>query len=379
MSIAFVLGCSGPGGSPGEQGVGEYVPAPGDAWKVASPESMGVDAVLLQEAVEFAVENESEFGPDLEASLSARLATSAYPELLGPMKSRGGANGLILRGGVIVAEWGDTDRVDMTFSVTKSVLSSLAGLALDRGLIRDVSDPISEYVPNDSGLFDGEHNGKITWEMLLQQRSEWEGSLWGKPDVADRRRGADRDIQEPGTFWEYNDVRVNLAALSLLHVWRRPLPEVLADEVMGPIGASTDWEYHGYDDSFAEVDGLTVKSVSGGGHWGGGLWIGSRDLARLGHLYLREGRWGDAGILSPAWVEAATTSTEIQPNYGFMIWLNTGRQQYASAPASSFFFLGGGSNVVWIDPEHDVVAVVRWIEGSAVDGFIERVLRAVGQ
>ncbi len=376
--VALALGCSGSEAESNLMQAGEaYFPTPGESWRVVSPESVGMHTELLEEAVEFAIDNESEFGPDLEASLSARLATSAYPELLGPMKSRGGANGIIVKDGFIVAEWGDTDRVDMTFSVTKSVLATLAGLALDRGLIRDVSDPISEYVPTDSGLFEGEHNGKITWEMLLQQRSEWEGTLWGKPDVADRRRGADRELQEPGTFWEYNDVRVNLAALSLLHVWGRPLPEVLTEEVMDPIGASPDWEYHGYDESSVEVAGRMMHSVSGGGHWGGGLWIGSRDLARLGYLYLRDGQWEDEAILSQGWVREATTPTEIQPNYGFMIWLNTEQQQYASAPGSSFFFLGGGSNVVWIDPDHDLVAVVRWIEGSAVDGFIERVLAAV--
>lgn len=354
-------------------------PQPGSAWVATSPDRVGMDADLLAEAVTFAIASESAFGPDLAAALSERLAASAYPELLGPMQSRGGANGLIVKDGRIVAEWGDTDRVDMTFSVTKSVLATLAGLALDQGLIHDVADPIKGYVSDDSGLFDGEHNGMITWEMLLQQRSEWVGSLWGKPDAADRRRGIDRVLQEPGSFWEYNDVRVNLAALALLHVWGRPLPEVLAEQVMGPIGASTDWEYHGYDNSSVEIDGRTITSVSGGGHWGGGLWIGSRDLARLGYLYLRDGRWEDESILSPAWIRAATTPTQIQPNYGFMIWLNTERQQYSSAPESSYFFLGGGSNVVWIDPDHDLVAVVRWIDGSAVDGFIERVLAAVVQ
>jgi hypothetical protein len=60
-----------------------------------------------------------------------------------------------------------------------------------------------------------------------------------------------------------------------------------------------------------------------------------------------------------------------------MWWLNTGRKLFPSAPASSFFALGARDNVVWIDPEHDIVAVVRWIGPGATDGFIARVLAAV--
>ncbi|MCV4785205.1 hypothetical protein OFM36_37820, partial [Escherichia coli] len=77
--------------------------------------------------------------------------------------------------------------------------------------------------------FESENNKRITWEHLLRQTSDWEGTLWGKPDWADR---PDRDVSawlsrqrnEPGTAYEYNDVRVNLLALCLLNVWRRPLP-----------------------------------------------------------------------------------------------------------------------------------------------------------
>lgn len=354
-----------------------YFPGPGDAWESRAPEEMGFDATRLQEAVDYAVEHESDFGPDLESAMAERLAGDSLGEILGPMKARGPANGLILRGGYIVAEWGDTDRVDMTFSVTKSVLSTTAGLALDRGLIRDLQDPIRAYVPPETGLFESEHNAPITWHMLLQQRSEWEGTLWDKPDVADRRLGRDRALQEPGSLWEYNDVRVNLAALALLYVWRRPLPEVLSELVMDPIGASDTWQYHGYRNSYVTLDGESIQSVSGGGHWGGGLWISSRDQARFGYLHLRGGRWNGRQLLSEEWVEAATTPAEIKPTYGYMWWLNTGGGQYPSAPESSFFALGGGSNIVWMDPDHDLVAVVRWIDGPAVDGFMERVVAAL--
>src|SRR5690606_9886029 len=102
-----------------------------------------------------------------------------------------------------------------------------------------------------------------------------------------------------------------------------------------------------------------------------------RDMARFGYLYLRQGRWRDRQVLSREWVRMATTPTRIKPTYGYMWWLNTGRALYPSAPESAFFARGAGSNIIWICPDHDLVAVVRWIDEGAVDGFIQRVLAAI--
>jgi CubicO group peptidase (beta-lactamase class C family) len=186
-----------------------------------------------------------------------------------------------------------------------------------------------------------------------------------------------RTLQEPGTFWEYNDVRVNRASLALLRVWREALPGVLKREIMDPIGASDTWQWHGYRTSDVEVEGRTVTSVSGGGHWGGGLWISARDLARFGYLHLRRGRWIERQLLSKRWLDLALTPCDQNPSYGYMWWLNTNRRQWPSAPERSFAALGAGSNVVWVDPEHDLVVVLRWIESAAVDETLRRILAAI--
>ncbi len=147
---------------------------------------------------------------------------------VGPTRPRvGGVNGVLVRNGYVVAEWGDLNRVDMTFSATKSYLSTTVGIAVDGGLIRDVHDPVGDYVHD--GSFDSDHNSRITWHHLLNQTSDWSGVLWDKPDWADRPLGDKwdhhrREMREPGTYFKYNDVRVNLLALAALHVWRRPLP-----------------------------------------------------------------------------------------------------------------------------------------------------------
>ena len=272
------------------------------AWTPATPGETGCDPAALVAAASHAAEHETPWSRDLAQMVSGDFEERPpWNETLGPVRPRGGPNGLVLHRGQTVAEWGETARADMTFSVAKSYLSILAGLAWDRGLIRDPRDEVRLTV--DDGGFDPPHNAAITWHHLLQQTSEWEGTLWDKPDLIDRNRssggrpsrapkGSHRDLHQPGGFWEYNDVRVNRLSLALLRVWRRPLPEVFRELVMEPIGASPDWEWHGYRNSHVEIDGRRVQSVSGGGHWGGGVFIGARDQARIGLMLLRRGVWG---------------------------------------------------------------------------------------
>jgi CubicO group peptidase (beta-lactamase class C family) len=360
-----------------------YYPGPQDDWERRPAEAVGLDAAGLQQAMEFAIASESKTPRDLALNHPLSQAREPFDDPIGPFKPRGPQTGIIVRHGYLVAEWGEPKRVDMTFSVTKSFVSTAVGLAFDRGLVNNLDDKVQGYMPTEH--FESEHNRKITWDHLLRQTSDWEGTLWGKPDWADRPTGepatwTTRARSEPGTVYEYNDVRVNLLALAALHVWRRPLPQVLRELVMDPIGASSTWRWHGYDNSWVNVDGVMVQSVSGGGHWGGGLWISARDQARFGLLTLRGGRWKDRQVVSEKWIALARTPTPAEPTYGFMnFFLNTGRKLLPSAPESAYFHLGAGTNVIYCDPENDLVIVARWIERDAMDGVVQRVLAARGQ
>ncbi|MEJ7625088.1 MAG: serine hydrolase [Pyrinomonadaceae bacterium] len=291
----------------------------------------------------------------------------------------------------------------MSHSVTKSFLSTVVGLALDRKLIRSLQDKVVAYNTPVVGYREGQrydvaerfgssslidltatdHNQKITWEHLLRQTSDWEGTLWGKPDWADR---PDRDSGkwlnrlrgEPGAVYEYNDVRVNALALAALGVWRKPLPQVLKEGIMDEIGASNTWRWYGYENSFVVLDGQVVQSVSGGGHWGGGMFINAYDMARFGLLTERNGKWGNRQLLSAEFIRQAKTPTTVQPTYGFMNWfLNTDKKYYSNAPATAFVHIGNGTNMIYVDPDNDLVVVARWIEGNKINEFIGKVLASL--
>jgi CubicO group peptidase (beta-lactamase class C family) len=361
-----------------------YFPPRGD-WERRKPEDVGMDAARLQEAVDFSIASENPATKDmaLDLNLTFGMREPMY-RILGPTKPRGGMTGLVIRHGYVVAEWGEPSRVDMTHSVTKTFLSTVVGLAWHRGLVRSLDDRARDYMPTPD-LFASEHNAGITWEHLLRQTSDWSGTLWDIPDWADRPVGdrpadyPNRPMHEPGTFYKYNDVRVNLLALVTLNVWRRPLPQVLREYVMDPIGASNTWRWYGYDNSWVNIDGQMMQSVSGGGHFGGGMFINAWDMARFGYLFLHQGRWGDREIVPEKWIAMARTPGPANDTYGFMNWfLNTGRKPLPSAPESSVTFRGNGANIVYIDWEHDLVVVVRWIRGgSALDELLGKVIGAI--
>ena len=331
-----------------------------------------MDSGRVADAVKFAIASENPSNKDLAVELATTFgAREPFDTPIGPVKPRGAANGLITRHGYIVAEWGEPARVDMTFSVTKTFLSTVVGLAWQRGLIRDINDYARDYMPPQVDLFEAPHNQKIRWDDLLRQTSDWQGTLWGKPDWADRPEGdkpsewPNRRLWDPGTHYKYNDVRINVLALAALHVWRRPLPDVLREFVMEPIGASSTWRWYGYENSWIELDGRKIQSVTGGGHWGGGMFINAYDMARFGYLFLRNGRWNNSEIVSPKWIGLARTPGPANQEYGFCNWyLNPARKSVPSAPESSVTFRGNGQNIIYIDWDNDIVAVFRWIRND---------------
>lgn len=357
-----------------EPAASSYFP-PAQIWLRKAPADLGMDPAKLAEAVAYAQAHETERARDF----SDQQKTFGTPLGSLPTK-RAPTNGVVIYKGYVVAEFGDTNFVDPTYSVAKSMLSTVAGIAVRDGRIPNLEASVAQLV-NDGG-YASPHNAPITWRNHLQQESEWEGTIWGKNAnfIGHEDFGAGerkpRAIQPPGTYYEYNDARINRFALSLLRVFGKGVPEVFEEEVMKPIGASNTWKWVPYHNSYVDLDGKLVASVSGGTRWGGGMWINSWDMACFGYLWLRGGNWAGKQILPPAYVKAALTPSEHGPDYGYLWWLNTKGKNLPGLPPTSFAALGAGSNDIVVSPEHDLVIVWRWHAGNPAE-FAKRVIAAI--
>lgn len=318
-----------------------------------------------------------------------------YNRLRGPVHGRGPVSGVIRQKGIEIATWGEPDRPELTFSVAKTYLALLAGVAHGRGLLPDVHEPVVDRV---KGIgFESGHNRAITWAHLLEQTSEWEGTCFGLPDTVDRyraisydpkppagRKGDARPLKAPGTYWEYNDVRINQLSLALMHLFGAPLPEVFREAITAPIGASSTWRWEGYDDAWVDLTTASsgvrrVQSVPGGTHWGGGVSISARDQSLIGQLFLDGGRHGERQVLPAGWVEQMMQPGPLASFYGWLMWLNVDGRTFPGASTRSAFMFGAGGHYIWIEPEHDAVVVVRWIDPAQATAFVAQVAKAFGQ
>ena len=353
---------------------------PDKIWEEKSPESLGVNFKKLDEAIQFAINNENSVENDLRIAIIKSFGNEPDFRIKGPTKKRGNPNGLIIKNGYIIGKWGDIKRVDMTFSVTKSYLSTTAAIAFDKQLIT-LDEELVNYVWD--GKYDDPHNSQITWHHLLNQSSQWSGNLFGTYDWADRppqgltlEEIKKQSLLPPGKDYKYNDVRVNLLSYSLLNVFRVPLPKVLKKYIMDPIGASNTWRWYGYDESMQIIDGVEVQSVSGGGHFGGGMFISSEDHARFGLLFLRDGIWGDERLISSGWIKKMRLPSENNSSYGYMWWLNRGQRKWDGLPENIYYGSGFGGNYVVVVPDHDLVIVARWIDSSKIGELIKKVIES---
>jgi CubicO group peptidase (beta-lactamase class C family) len=315
-----------------------------------------------------------------------------FDRLRGPVHSRGPQSGVVRRHGAEIAAWGEPERADLTFSVAKTYLALLAGIAQGQGLLPDENERVSARLP-DIGFADSEHNRAVTWTHLLTQTSEWEGTCLGIPDTVDRWRkvaqdprpaggpkGGARPLHAPGTYWEYNDVRINQLALALLHLFRRPLPEVFLEQVLRPLGGGDGFAWQGYDDAWIDLPGVgRVPSVPGGSHWGAGVSISARDQARIGQLLLDGGVASGRRVIAADWIARMLAPCPIAPFYGRLVWLNRDGRAFPGLSARAAFMVGAGGHYVGLDPDLDAVIVLRWLDPAHAGATIARIAAALAR
>jgi CubicO group peptidase (beta-lactamase class C family) len=119
-----------------------------------------------------------------------------------------------------------------------------------------------------------------------------------------------------------------------------------------------------------------MQSVSGGGHFGGGLFINTLDMARFGLLFLRNGTWNHRVLISSKWVQTVHQPSPANKEYGYLWWMNSSRQWKDVSPLV-FYAAGAGGNYIVIDQEHDLLVVLRWMDDSKMGTFMNFVTRAL--
>ena len=343
----------------------------------------------LQEAIQFIEKCETPWSRDASPPWGIHeVDPPPYNRLYGPVHGRGPVSGVIFHKHVMLAEWGEPHKADLTFSVAKTYLALLAGIAFDQGLLPDVHEPVIQKCPGIG--FEGERLNKITWQHLLQQTSEWEGTCLGIPEQVDRYRwlnyqpgkadgikGDARPLGEPGSRFEYNDVRINQLSLALLHLFKRPLPEVFEEFFRKPLGCTGEFQWVGYEQGWTDVNGQRMMSVPGGSHWGGGVSISTMDQALIGMMLMGNGNFKGQQILSAKWLDMMQQSCDVASYYGYLIWLNKDGALFKDAPRSSWFALGAGSSVTWVDPKLELVCIMRWIDAPKTNDCIAHIMRAL--
>jgi CubicO group peptidase (beta-lactamase class C family) len=245
------------------------------------------------------------------------------------------------------------ESLQTSFSVAKSFVSTLVGIAIDEGLIGSIDDPVTDYVP-ELAARDPEFR-RITLRHLLTMSSGIryrEGSFPSFGDDAYTYYGVDlRDTalnrtrieQPPGLAWLYNNYNPLLLGLVLERATGMSVSDFMATRLWQPLGAEADatWSLDSESSGFEKMEsGLNARAV---------------DYARFGLLFLHDGQWNGTRIVSEDWVRAATgADTTSGPayryGYGYFWWLDVERP-------GRFYAQGKYGQYIYVAPDADAVVV----------------------
>jgi len=236
------------------------------------------------------------------------------------------------------------------WSVTKSVVSLLAGIASDRGTL-DLAAPIGRYLP--PGLGDAEHRAVTVTDLLTETSGLHIGAVNEgvtgvipiDPDSAVQALGVPFD-DPPGTAFAYSQRNVDLLSYVIELAVGEPLQRFAQRELFGPLGIERDDYYWARDRS-----GHTY----GYAH----LLIPPDDLAKLGLLLSNDGRWGRTQIVSRAYLRHARHPSATNSCYGYLFWVGSGCAEIPTfLPADTYQMSGVGLQDVFVIPSLDLT--VSW-------------------
>ncbi|MCL4177958.1 MAG: beta-lactamase family protein [Verrucomicrobia bacterium] len=298
---------------------------PGEQWPAKAPEEAGMDPALLAGARDYA------------------------------MSSCG--SGLIVRHGSAVMRWGDQRQTYDLKSSTKAIGVTAVGLALLDGKFRSLHEPASKYhsafgVPPAS-------NRELGWlERITLFHLATQTAGFDKPG------GYTELLFEPGAKWSYSDGGPNWLAECVTLAYGRDLEELMFERVFAPIGihrADLRWRANAYRPR--EIEGIARRE------FGAGIHANVEAMARIGYLYLRDGRWNRQPIV-PAWFVDAVRTVPcgvrglpvIKPeeygsasaHYG-LLWWNNADGTLPEVPRDAYWSWGLYDSLIVVIPSLDIV------------------------
>ena len=313
---------------------------PGEEWTKDTPESQGVDSRGLRTALRY---------------------------LAGHCKSDGLSEVIVIRNGVCIHEGSDTTRSHNIWSCSKSFTSTVLGLLIADGkcsldtLATEVDPKLERHYPTATLR----HFTTMTSGYSGEGRSRWndENADWSltpyKPEAP---------LYEAGKAYAYWDEAQMMLGRLLTMIGRREMNDYLNERVFEPMGMGrVEWGHEGEVDGIPICNGCTSVKLN------------ARQLARFGHLFLNEGRWGDRQLVPAEWVRQATRDqvdvflpvadtdrghVRGPGAYGFNWWVNGGENRMPLAPARTYYASGLNHNLLFVVPEWNMVVVRMGTDGN---------------
>ena len=308
--------------------------------------------------------------PDIEWEYASPAQSGFDPDKLDRARSwmgdQAGEQGyrvVIVRGGRIVAEWSrglDRDRRLSMYSASKSVFSSILGIAIDDGRISSADARLTDYYAEAMDVPEGEgpKNGRyafdkdraITFRQLISNTS-----------------GYMKPGEEPGRVFHYQTFGMNVLVHGISKTYgyyeisdaenSPDLQPLLDERIADPIGASLTISRTNFD-----LQPSARIHIFGYANW---INATALDMARLGWLWLNWGRWNGLQVIPEAWLrDAVQTAPDIRDNcpeekwkYGLGFWTNDHGQYLPSLPRDSYAAVGAQRMHIWVCPSLDLVVV----------------------
>ena len=346
FGLVFLSACGGEGvGTTPDQTSAATTTLPPDAvtyfpettWRTASPEQVGIPTSVL-------------------ARVDQRVASNAW---------RGLNSFLVIRRGYLVMEryFGGSSRDDVHTmqSVSKSVTSLVTGIASDQGAL-DIEAPVLSLLPRYSNASPDPRLARVSLRHLLEMRSGinfYENPYPGSPlEILNTSRGDWARIAleqpfnaEPGALWQYNSGGVIALGAAVASATGAPFYAYARERLFSPLGISGQyWIVSSYD--------TTV-------HTGGGLHLRAIDLAKLGYLVLKQGRWNGQQVVSSAWLARSTAPVTtrasqfggVSVDYGYLWWMAPIDPALSTVELSNRVMIASGNmnQFLFVAPSLDVV------------------------